>query len=555
MSAMPSINIEETKEVDPVAKAKMIEAQKLRKAESSQINQDLDDLIDPNKQGGTFKKIMSQYAKPGWMIGVGFFCLIIFAVCSTMYGYFIMGTMNALNEGWACANKPLVALTCDDKTVIDRALPWCLVMVAGSILIFIGKGVGGVLLSKVSENITGSVRKDLYESILRKDIGWHDHRENSAGIMTGTLASDVQLLNGVSSEGVGAQLEGTVAVLTGMIAAFILSWPLALCTIGLLPVFLICGVIQQKADQENMMNMESQEGSDDMEQSDDLKESKLLCSDSISNYKTVASFGNDSLLIDRFGSINDRQAISDNKSAKCYAISLALSVSVNNGSFALLYIAMAELYREWPTYEYTQFDQMMLAMFVFIFGAFTAAQSISMGPDIKKATKAAMKIFQIVRTPSKVDTGKAQEYCTKRFVKYRVHAEGKNKGKVMLNPDGSKMLLEGKETDEDYIDGVIYEPHQTINVDPKSFRGEIEFKDVWFRYPTRLQQWVFKGLNLKINPKDNIAVVGESGQGKSTFIALVMRFYDPEFGQVLIDGVDVKTMNVVALRQRLGLVQ
>jgi len=54
------------------------------------------------------------------------------------------------------------------------------------------------------------------------------------------------------------------------------------------------------------MNMESQEGSDDMEQSDDLKESKLLCSDSISNYKTVASFGNDSLLIDRFGSINDR---------------------------------------------------------------------------------------------------------------------------------------------------------------------------------------------------------------------------------------------------------
>ena len=54
---------------------------------------------------------------------------------------------------------------------------------------------------------------------------------------------------------------------------------------------------------------------------------------------------------------------------------------------------------------------------------------------------------------------------------------------------------------------------------------------------------------------DNIAVVGESGQGKSTFIALVMRFYDPEFGQVLIDGVDIKTMNVKELRQRLGLVQ
>ena len=62
----------------------------------------------------------------------------------------------------------------------------------------------------------------------------------------------------------------------------------------------------------------------------------------------------------------------------------------------------------------------MLAMFVFIFGAFTAAQSISMGPDIKKATKAAMKIFQIVRTPSKVDTGAAENYQTKRFVKFKV---------------------------------------------------------------------------------------------------------------------------------------
>jgi len=200
---------------------------------------------------------------------------------------------------------------------------------------------------------------------------------------------------------------------------------------------------------------------------------------------------------------------------------------------------------------------MMLAMFIFIFGAFTAAQSISMGPDMKKATKSAMKIFSIMRTPSKVDTGKDNEYYTKKFVKYRVHAEGDKKGQVMLNDDGSKVLFEGPDADvdQDWIDGVIYEPHQTVDVNPSSFKGEIEFKDVWFRYPMRLQQWVFKGLNLKINSRDNIAVVGESGQGKSTFIALVMRFYDPEFGQVLIDGVDVKTMNVKALRKRLGLVQ
>lgn len=373
------------------------------KGENNQVNEDLDDLIDPKKQKGAFNKIMGKYATPMWMILIGFIGTAIFAVVSPMYGYFIMKTMNALNEGFAERTSGVL-----DGTILDKAMPWCITMIIGACIIFISKAIGGIMLSRVSENITGKVRQDLYESILRKDIGWHDHRENGSGIMTGTLSSDVQLLNGVSSEGFGAQIEGTVAVLTGMIAAFVISWPLALVTIGLLPVFLICGAIQQKADQENMMNMEAQEGSEDMELSDDVKESKLLCSDAISNYKTVQSFGNDFLLIKTFGAINDRQAIADNKSAKCYAISLALSVSVNNGSFAILYIAMAELFAAYPNYEYTKFDAQMVAMFVFIFGAFTAAQSISMGPDIKKATKAAMKIFQIMRTPSKVDTGTAE---------------------------------------------------------------------------------------------------------------------------------------------------
>ena len=101
--------------------------------------------------------------------------------------------------------------------------------------------------------------------------------------------------------------------------------------------------------------------------------SKLLCSDAITNYKTVASFGNDQVLIEQFQAINDRASEAEEKKAKWYAISLSLSIAINNGSFALLYIAMAELYAEWPHYEYTRYDKMMLATFSFIFGAFAAA--------------------------------------------------------------------------------------------------------------------------------------------------------------------------------------
>lgn len=77
---------------------------------------------------------------------------------------------------------------------------------------------------------------------------------------------------------------------------------------------------------------------------------------------------------------------------------------------------------------------------------------------------------------------------------------------------------------------------------------------MWFRYPERRNQWVFKGLNLTIEPNEVVAVVGESGAGKSTFISLIMRFYDPESGSVLIDGVDVKEYNISDLRRQMGLV-
>ena len=93
---------------------------------------------------------------------------------------------------------------------------------------------------------------------------------------------------------------------------------------------------------------------------------------------------------------------------------------------------------------------------------------------------------------------------------------------------------------------------KSINLE--QVRGEIEFKDVWFRYPTRKEDFVLRGLNIKINPKDQVALVGESGCGKSTFVNLMMRFYDPDFGEILLDGVNIKEYNLHDLRKAISLV-
>ena len=87
-----------------------------------------------------------------------------------------------------------------------------------------------------------------------------------------------------------------------------------------------------------------------------------------------------------------------------------------------------------------------------------------------------------------------------------------------------------------------------------SVRGGVELRDVQFAYPTRPKVKVCDGYSLRVEPGQVMALCGPSGSGKSTVIALLERFYDPQQGQVLLDGVDIRTLNVRWLRQQLGLV-
>ncbi|EED18280.1 ABC multidrug transporter Mdr1 [Talaromyces stipitatus ATCC 10500] len=87
-----------------------------------------------------------------------------------------------------------------------------------------------------------------------------------------------------------------------------------------------------------------------------------------------------------------------------------------------------------------------------------------------------------------------------------------------------------------------------------SAEGTVEFRDVHFRYPTRPEQPVLRGLNLTVKPGQYVALVGASGCGKSTTIALLERFYDPISGGVYIDGKNIASLNVNSYRQHLALV-
>ena len=104
-----------------------------------------------------------------------------------------------------------------------------------------------------------------------------------------------------------------------------------------------------------------------------------------------------------------------------------------------------------------------------------------------------------------------------------------------------------------HIEDKVNDPLNAISP-PQSWHGEISFKNVTFAYPARSGEVTLSGINLTVKPGETVAIVGRSGAGKSTFIQLLQRFYDPEQGEILLDGIDIKKMNRLEFRKSIAVV-
>jgi ATP-binding cassette, subfamily B, multidrug efflux pump len=89
-------------------------------------------------------------------------------------------------------------------------------------------------------------------------------------------------------------------------------------------------------------------------------------------------------------------------------------------------------------------------------------------------------------------------------------------------------------------------------------RGEIEFRNVWFSYKDVAEpadeDWVLRDVSFRISPGQTFAIVGHTGAGKTTLISLLLRFYDIQRGQILLDGIDIRFLDLQGLRKQFGIV-
>lgn len=227
------------------------------------------------------------------------------------------------------------------------------------------------------------------------------------------------------------------------------------------------------------------------------KEGSQLASEAVINHRTITAFSSQKRILGLFKDSLEGPRKESIKQSYYSGVGLFSCQFLAAASTALAYWYGGRLL----TQRLINPERLFQAFLVLLFTAYTIAEAGSMTKDISRGSNAVGSVFAILDRFSEIDP-------------------------LRSGLDAAKANI----------------------------RGRVELKNVFFAYPTRPDQLIFNGLNLKIRAGNTVALVGQSGSGKSTIIGLIERFYDPIKGSVHIDERDIKDYNLRTLRSQIALV-
>jgi ATP-binding cassette subfamily B (MDR/TAP) protein 1 len=339
--------------------------------------------------------------------------------------------------------------------------------------------------AQVCERVSMRLRSDLFEALVRREIGFFDPEENSAGALLARLSDDSRCVTKAMGDSIPRMLQAFFTLAVGLGLGINASWKIALVVLATFPVSIFASALQMAAFAGQQYGASSGETGS--------------VSTAFNNMRTVTSFSMQFRIADEFEELTQVQVeeriIAGVKGGAGFGLAQMTTFCI----YALLFWYGSQLIEEGEV----DFQDMMTAIMSLMLGALGLGTAFGDLGDQNEGVKAAKRIFDAVDA-------------------------GQNSAIDALSTDGER-------------------PSERL-------KGKIELRGVNFSYPTRPDAVVCKDYNLVVNPGEVVALVGPSGGGKSTIMNLLMRFYDPASGEVLLDDKPIKDLNVRWLRSQVGYV-
>ncbi|XP_068150003.1 LOW QUALITY PROTEIN: multidrug resistance protein homolog 65-like [Drosophila tropicalis] len=342
--------------------------------------------------------------------------------------------------------------------------------------------------------LTMRMRSKTFGAIMHQEMGWFDEKENSIGALSARLSGDAASVQGA----IGFPLSNILQAFTNFICsisiAFPYSWELALICLSTSPFMIASIVFEARFGEKSALKEKVV-----------LEETSRIATETITQIRTVAGLRREEALIKIYDLEVDRYEKQILTRLKWRGVVNSLGKTLMFFGYAVTLTYGGHMCADGKI----KFETIMKISNTMLYGLFILAQSLAFTPAFNAALLSANRMYEIIdRTPS-IQSPKGKEIFN---------------GNVIRN--------------------------KTNVVD----QG-VSYRELNFSYPSRPNLRVLDNFNLDVLQGQTVALVGASGSGKSTCVQLLMRYYDPNAGQILIDQESIhQDMGLKSLRRRLGIV-
>ncbi len=362
------------------------------------------------------------------------------------------------------------------------------------------------LMQWTGQRIMFDMRREIFTHIQRMQPAFFDR--NPVGKLVTRVTSDVDAINEMFTSGVLAIFEDVFVLLFIVIIMLRMSWPLALLTLSVIPAILYVTGIFRRHVRDSYRRIRSA-----------IARINAYMQEHVSGMSIVQLFNREQRAYDDFAAINRQHMDAYKDAILAYALyypavellsSIAIALVVWRGGLSALHGAVTL--------------GVLIAFMQYAQRFFRPIMDLSEKYNILQAAMAASeRVFKLLDDAPTI-TSPRQPIC------------GNDSGSIEFR---NVWFTYGQLTPEQ-VDSLRSTPLDGPAPDPRAWTHSIE--------------WILRDVSFTIAPGETAAIVGHTGAGKTTITALMMRFYDVQHGQVLVDGVDVRDQDLNSLRRRFGVV-